>query len=106
MAGRYMDQQMPFIGINYAAGMSNFLTVVRDDFRVRLFKNNYLTAIANYAIAFEDIDDISKKGSHNDYIGAGLQYSYDTIIGPLSMNVHWSDYTHAWGVYVGIGFDF
>ena len=39
MAGRYLDQQMPFIGINYAAGMPNFLTVVRDDFRVRLFKN-------------------------------------------------------------------
>ena len=106
MAGRYLDQQMPFIGINYAAGMPNFLTVVRDDFRVRLFKNNYLTAIANYAIAFNEIDDISQPGSQLDSFGAGVQYSYNTVIGPLSMNVHWSDYTHRWGVYVGIGFDF
>ena len=106
MPGRYLDQQMPFIGINYAAGMPNFLTIVRDDFRVRLFKNNYLTAIANYAIAFDDIDNISGEGSQFDSFGAGLQYSYDTIIGPISMNVHWSDYSHTWGFYVGIGFDF
>lgn len=47
--GRYLDQQMTFAGINYATAMSNFLAIARTDFRFKLFKNNYLTAMLNYA---------------------------------------------------------
>lgn len=107
IAGRYFDQQMPFIGFGNSAVMSNILGVGRADLRVKLYRNNYLTAIYNYALTsdsfkgFEDWDDHVL-----DYHGCGLQYTYNSIVGPLCINVHWSDYTRKTGYYVSIGFDF
>ena len=107
MAGRYLEQQMPFIGINNAASMSKMLGIARADFRVKLYRNNYLTGIYNYAVSVDDIDDINYWGTKvYDYHGFGLQYTYNSIVGPISANVHWSDYTHSAGAYVSIGFDF
>lgn len=106
MRGRYLDQQLPFVGINYAVVAPNFLTVVRGDVRVSLFKNNYLTATANWALGFADVDDVWDFGRYDSTLGLGLEYAYDTIIGPISMRVHWSDYDHRWGVYMRLGFDF
>ena len=40
------------------------------------------------------------------YLGCGLQYTYNSIVGPLSLNVHWSSYTHNVGLYLSLGFDF
>lgn len=107
MAGRYLDQQIPFIGINNAAAMQKILCVARADWRVKLLKNNYLTAIANYALS---CDEISAFKNWNEdvagYLGCGLQYTYNSIVGPLSLNVHWSSYTHNVGLYLSLGFDF
>ena len=41
LAGRYVDQQRPFIGVTNLWAMKNLLTIVGMDFRFRLFKNNY-----------------------------------------------------------------
>lgn len=107
MAGRYLDQQIPFIGINNAAAMQKILGVARADWRVKLLKNNYLTAIANYALS---CDEISAFKNWNEdvagYLGCGLQYTYNSIVGPLSLNVHWSSYMHNVGLYLSLGFDF
>lgn len=107
MAGRYLDHQIPFIGINNAAAMQKILGVARADWRVKLLKNNYLTAIANYALS---CDEISAFKNWNEdvagYLGCGLQYTYNSIVGPLSLNVHWSSYTHNVGLYLSLGFDF
>lgn len=107
MAGRYLDQQMPFIGIQNAAAMMNMLGVARTDFRFKLFKNNYLTAIANLAVTSDDLKSMAvfDEDAHA-YIGAGLQYTYNTIIGPISANLHWSNYAKGVGFYVSAGFDF
>ena len=107
MAGRYLDQQIPFIGINNAAAMQKILGVVRTDWRFKLLKNNYLTAIANYALSCDEISAF--KNLNEDvagYLGCGLQYTYNPIVGPLSLNVHWSSYTHNVGLYMSLGFDF
>jgi hypothetical protein len=40
------------------------------------------------------------------YIGAGAEYSFDTIFGPLSANVHWSNLTGKVGVYLSAGYNF
>ena len=107
MAGRYLDQQIPFIGINNAAAMQKILGVARADWRVKLLKNNYLTAIANYALS---CDEISAFKNWNEdvagYLGCGLQYTYNSIVGPISLNAHWSNYTHKVGLYLSLGFDF
>ena len=103
LPGRYVDQQMPFVGITNLAAMKNILTVYRTDLRLTMAKNHYLTAIVNYA---RDCDNLKDYGKGAGYLGAGLEYSYDTIFGPLSANLHWSDMTGKVGVYLSAGFNF
>ena len=107
MAGRYLDQQIPFICINNAAAMQKILTFARADCRVKLMKNNYLSMIANYVASCDELSSVKKwKTEVRDYFGCGLQYTYNSIIGPVSANIHWSDYTHNVGFYFSIGYDF
>ena len=103
MPGRYVDQQMPFVGVNNLSAMKNILTVFRTDFRFKVLKNNYVTAILNYA---RDCDRLEDYGVGDGYIGAAVEYSYDTIFGPLSFNVHWSNITKKPGFYLSAGYNF
>lgn len=103
LAGRYVDQQIPFVGINKLAAVRNILTVFRTDFRTRIAKNHYLTGILNYA---RDCDDFREYGVGTGYFGAAVEYSYDTIFGPLTANLHWSDYTGKVGFYISAGYSF
>ena len=105
MAGRYLDQQIPFIGVNNAVAMDPMLAIAGFDLRVRLFKDNYLTAIVNVgddAPAFRDWFGPSSRG----FIGAGLEYAYDSFIGPIRADIHWSSITGHIGAYFSLGFDF
>lgn len=103
LPGRYLDQQIPFVGINKLAAMKNILTVYRADLRVKVAKNHYITAIANYA---RTCDFLISYAAGPGHMGAALQYSYDTIFGPLSANIHWSDFTGKVGVYFSAGYNF
>lgn len=103
--GRYIDHQIPFIGINYANAMNKSVAVARLDLRRKIGKKHYIYAICNYLRTQDDLGaimDVSKGG----YWGAALKYSYDTPIGPLSFNIHWSDYNHKAGAYVSLGYYF
>ena len=106
IAGRYLDQQIPFAGINYATAMANFLGVVRSDFRFRLFKNNYLTAMLNYSASVADIRDFGDIDKTIGVFGAGLKYSYDSIIGPVELDLHWASRHYKGGMYLNIGLYF
>ncbi len=103
LPGRYIDQQMPFLGVTNLTAMKNILTVYRADLRVKLARNHYLTGIVNYA---RDCDDFRGYVDGPGYFGAALEYSFDTIFGPLSFNVHWSDITEKLGVYLSAGYNF
>ena len=101
-AGRYMDQQMPFIGFNYTRNFRNTLTTANLDLRYRLFDNHYLYASGAWARDAQKIEDIFE-GS--PVWGASLGYSYDSIMGPLSLKVQWSNMTKV-GVYLSLGYSF
>ena len=103
LAGRYVDQQMPFLGVTNLHAMKKFLTIYRADLRFKLAKNHYLTGTVNYA---RDCDLLRDYGSGPGYAGAAMEYSFDTIFGPLSANVHWSDITGKVGFYLSAGYSF
>ena len=103
LPGRYVDQQMPFIGITNLMAMKNILTIYRTDFRFRLAKNHYLTGMLNYA---RDCDRFVDYAKGLGYFGAGVEYAYDTIFGPISADVHWSNLTKKVGVYISVGYNF
>ena len=103
MPGRYVDHQLPFIGINSAAFRRNNVIVARADLRFELARNNYLTAMANYSRDFYSFD---KFENGENLWGVGLGYAYDTIVGPVKAIVHWSTLTRKVGAYFSFGFDF
>ena len=103
LPGRYVDQQMPFIGVTNLWAMKNILTIAGMDFRFRLARNHYLTGIVNYA---RDSDDFGSYMTGTGYFGAGVEYAYDTIFGPLKANVHWSNLAKTVGFYISAGYNF
>ena len=103
LPGRFVDQQVPFIGVTNLVAMENIMTLARADFRIDLLKNHYLTAIVNYV---HDSEFFSEYVNGTGNFGAGIEYSFDTIFGPLSANIHWSDLTKKVGVYLSAGFNF
>ena len=38
--------------------------------------------------------------------GMGVQLSYDTTLGPISLCAHWNDLHHRLGAYFSFGFEF
>lgn len=106
VAGRYTESHMPFVGINHVLTTSNLTTVLRCDLRYTLFKNNYLTGIYNYALCLDSPALLLNDEVGTQYLGFGLRYSYNSIIGPVSLTVHYSDYTKGVGAYFSLGFIF
>lgn len=103
LAGRYMNQQTPFIGINNCAPMGNILMNARTDFRFKFLKNHYVTGMFNYA---HDSNSFKEFASGGNWFGCGVEYAYNTIIGPIGGNIHWSNINNKVGFYLSIGFDF
>lgn len=100
--GRYFSQQLPFIGINYANPVENTVMIGRVDLRQRIASNHYIYGIVNYLRSAHSLDDVFSDNGE-DIWGFGVKYSYNSPIGPLSFNIHWSDYEHRFGAYVSLG---
>ena len=103
LPSRYLDQQMSFMGITNMSAMKNILTVFRTDLRFKVAKNHYIKGILNYA---RDSHTFKTYSDGPGYFGAAAEYSYDTIFGPLTANIHWSDMTGKVGFYVSAGYNF
>jgi NTE family protein len=103
LPARYLDQQMPFVGVTHLSAMKNILTIYRADLRFKMAKNHYLTGIVNY---LRDSDTFKTYANGPGFFGAAVEYSYDTIFGPLTANVHWSDLTGKVGFYISAGYNF
>ena len=103
MRGRYLEQQIPFVGLNDMAIMRNHLLVGRLDARYKLFKNQYVSLMGNVAYDFSSFKTI---GEGRLFTGVGLGYAYDSIAGPLKAQVHWSSVTKRVGLYLSFGYNF
>lgn len=103
LRGRYLEQQIPYIGVNGATLMSDKIFVARLEARYRALKNHYLSIIGNASMDFDEFADINN--AHLN-AGVGLGYAYNTILGPLKAQVHWSTVSRALGGYVSMGFSF
>ena len=112
--GRYIDQQLPFIGVNKISLAFNNVAILRTDIRTRLFKNHYLTAIVNYARSSVDLKNFFKERDElqwselydynaSNWWGAGLRYSIDTKIGPLSFDISSSNISKNVNLYFSLG---
>ena len=115
--GRYIDQQLPFIGVNKISLAFNNVGIARLDIRTRLYKNHYLTGIVNYARSSIDINNFLKENTElqwgnlydynaSNWWGAGIRYSIDTKLGPLNFDVSSSNISKTANFYFSIGYYF
>lgn len=105
--GRYSESHLPFIGLNHVVNTADMTTIIRCDLRYTLFKNNYLTAMYNYAVCFDSpLQPHHHDGIIAQYSGFGIRYSYNSPIGPISLTGHYSDCTNQFGVYFSLGYYF
>lgn len=103
--GRYVRQQIPFIGITRANYVDNSVVVARLDLRERIGKKHYVYGIANYARTAASFSRMfNNKGQ--GFWGLGVKYAYSTGFGPLSFDLFWSDYNRKVGAYVNLGYYF
>ena len=107
--GRHFENQMPFIGIGTVELTGDKISIFRTDLRYNFYGNHYLTAMynlsADWGVLFSLKQDIFFS---NIAHGAGIKYSYDTPLGPLSLTGHWSwrEQKSHWGVYFSFGYSF
>lgn len=103
MAGRYMQQQLPFLGINHIEVFQSSLLVAKLQLRQRMGSKHYAWLAANYALQDNNFFDIL--GDRGIW-GGGVGYSYVTPIGPVDVVISLSDWTHKTGFYFNLGYYF
>lgn len=115
--GKFIDHQIPFIGLNKMMYEWNYLTVFRTDFRLRLFNSHYLTAMFNYARSGIDLKNFFKddgipqwapiyEDNSDNAWGAGLRYSIETKVGPVSFDVSSSNLSPTINLFFNLGYYF
>ena len=104
---RHFDQQMPFVGYASVESGSDVLSVLRCDLRYNIYRQHYLTAMYNCLINSYWGEPMAE-WFRNSAQGAGLQYSYDSFLGPISLTVHWARrYSeNHFGAYFSFGYTF
>lgn len=115
--GRYIDQHLPFIGVNKISFAFNNLAIARADIRVRVHKNHYLTAMVNYGRSSIDFKNFFKERevlqwdslynyNASNWWGAGIRYSIDTKVGPLNFDISSSNISKSVNLYFSFGYYF
>ena len=99
VAGRHYDHQLPYIGINYAQDGAPIMGILRCDVRYNFYGKHYLTAM--YNLLLEDYSFFMVY-SH----GTGLKYSYNSMLGPVSLTGQWDSLTKKFSAYFSIGYTF
>lgn len=104
--GRYMPQQIPFAGINRAELASGTLIVAGLKLRQRLFKNQYVLVMGNYGRSSDKLNELFESTHSYDLVGVGIGYMYNSFLGPIELQLNWSNQTKKVGWYAGLGFVF
>lgn len=101
--GRYVQQQLPFAGINRMEIFDNALAIVRLQLRQRIAGRNYITLTGNYALHDNDFFHLL---NGKKIWGGSLGYAYNSIAGPLSATFSMSNQNTHLQFFMNLGFHF
>lgn len=101
--GRYMAQQLPFIGIQNVEIVDNSVVIARLHARYRLGSRHYVSLIGDYMKHHDDFFDIL--GGEERW-GVAPCYSYDSFIGPIDVMLAYSNWTKKVGFFFNLGYYF
>ena len=101
--GHYMPQQQPFAGVNFVQIASQELLIGGISVRQYLTDNTYVFAMGNFGFtgnAFHDFLDTK------NMLGFAIGGGYKTPVGPIELNLNWSNVTQSLGAFFNIGYMF
>ena len=101
--GHYMPQQLPFAGINFIQSAPNELLFGGVNFRQYFTTNSYAFAVCNYGFAGNSFHNFIDT---KNMIGAAIGAGYRTSVGPIELNLNWSNITRKVGAFFNIGYMF
>jgi len=104
LPGRYMENQIPYIG--YSTGftlLESLATMGQLDLRYQLNHANYLTLTGALLLSSSNPGELFTNPLSSYAIG--LTFGRKTVAGPLQLGFHWCD-TTGFGLLLGFGFDF
>lgn len=98
LAGRHFDEQLPFVGSDPLRMDGEHVAVLRCDLRYRLIGSHYLTGTYNMVLDMNSF--------YADDHGLGLKYSYNSLIGPVSLTLQYGSLSNQFSGYLSIGYYF
>lgn len=101
--GRFLQQQLPFVGINNVEQMKNALLVGSMKFRQRMGSVHYLTLTGNYALSASKLRYLLEQDT---MFGCGLGYGLDSMFGPLEVSMNYANRANKVSMYINLGFKF
>lgn len=104
MKDRYIEGQVPYFGSNNVILASDKLCVLRFDFRWKLGRRYYVSAVASGLFEDSTLGGLAMDIRPDDW-AIGVESGFSTVVGPIKANVHW-DRRLGLGAYASIGFDF
>lgn len=100
----YINYMQPFVGYRFLELSGNNALTLRADFRYEFLKNNYIKFKANYGRVENSFEDLFNSDVLLD--GYSIGYSYNSLIGPLELNLAASSNHPDLFAYVRLGFWF
>ena len=104
LAGRYVEDQMPFFGFDHVYMLGDLVINAVTELRFNPLRNLYFSALGGVILTDDEVLDLLKNPLP-DVFAFGAEAAYDTIVGPIRLGVHWSNAFH-WGAHISLGFDF
>ena len=104
LPGRFADDQIPFFGVNSLLATGDYIIDLTAKVRWNPIKNLYFSAQGGMLV-YDDSLGALFRDFGPDVWAVGLEGAYDTLLGPVKLDIHWSN-VHKWGAYISLGFDF
>ena len=104
IAGRYLDQQMPFAGFHRCTLLEDFAYDAQLDIRANIFKNAFVSLKGGIIQSASEITELFGDSSSSIYGGA-LEFAYASFLGPIKFDLQYST-LNGIGAYVSLGYDF
>lgn len=100
---RYLVQQIPFMGVSHAEFVNDVLLAGCLSLRYHITGKHYLSCIGNIA---SNTDKLHEIGQGKILYGIGLNYAYDSKLGPLELSAGYSNLAEKLYGFVNIGYYF
>lgn len=102
-AGHYMEQQLPFAGVNNVEATGDTFVGVGLKLQQRVVDNNYIIFRTSLSMAADKVRELYQSSVLHGY---QLTWAYNSMFGPINANVGWSSVSKDFYLYLNLGYEF